>query len=149
MIFETELIFDKLFRTNTELNELINVHNFQRNFISQFIKLFFLTMKHFHDDWIQEWCDTNGWTDLIRERYNGYWAFPPNAVMPEPIPRKVLQIIKDKKGLSNDEQLWLASAGLLSIIAIALCFLIANPMPIVLAFAFDAITVAQLEVEGI
>ena len=106
-------------------------------------------MKHFHDDWIQEWCDTNGWTDLIRERYNSYWAFPPNAVMPEPIPSKVLRVIKDKKGLSNDEQLWLASAAALSIIATFLCFLLANPMPIVLAFAFDAITVARLEVEGI
>ena len=106
-------------------------------------------MKHFHDDWIQEWCDTNGWTDLFRERYNSYWAFPPNAVMPEPIPNKVLQVIKDTKGLTNDEQFWLASATVLSIIAIVLCFLISNPMPIVLAFAFDAITVAKLEVEGI
>jgi len=106
-------------------------------------------MKHFHDDWIQEWCDTNGWTDLIRERYNNYWAFPPNAVMPEPIPHNVLQVIKDKKGFSNDEQLWLTGAMLLSLAAIVLCFLMGNPMPMVLAFAFDAITVAKLEVEGI
>lgn len=106
-------------------------------------------MKHFHDDWIQEWCDNHGWTDLIRERYNNYWAFPPNAVMPEPIPSKVLRVIKDKKGLSNDEQLWLASATILSIMATILCFFLINPMPIVLAFAFDAITVARLEVEGI
>ena len=56
---------------------------------------------------------------------------------------------KDKKGFSNDEQLWLSGSMLLSLAAIVLCFLICNPMPIVLAFAFDAITVAKLEVEGI
>ncbi|ELS03758.1 hypothetical protein Xen7305DRAFT_00034820 [Xenococcus sp. PCC 7305] len=106
-------------------------------------------MKHFHDDWIQEWCDNNGWTDLIRERYNNYWAFPPHAVMPEPIPRNVLQVIKDQKGFSSDEQLWLTCATVFSIVAIVLCFLMANPMPAVFAFAFDAITVAKLEVEGI
>ena len=106
-------------------------------------------MNHFQDAWIQEWCDNNGWTDLFKERYNHYWAFPPNAVMPEPIPHKVLRIIKTEKGFSYNEQLWLASATAFSAIAIILCYFFANPMPIVLAFAFDAITVAQLEVEDI
>ena len=106
-------------------------------------------MNHFKDTWIQEWCDTNGWTDLFRERYNSYWAFPPNAVMPEPIPHKVLRTIKAEKGLSSDEQLWLSVAMAFSTIAIALCYFLHNPMPVVLAFAFDAITVAKLEVEGI
>lgn len=106
-------------------------------------------MNHFQDSWIQEWCDNNGWTDLFKERYNNYWAFPPNAVIPEPIPYKVLSVIKSEKGMSSDEQFWLITAFLVSAIAVMLCYLIANPMPIVLAFAFDAITVAQLEVEEI
>ena len=106
-------------------------------------------MNHFQDSWIQEWCDNNGWTDLFRERYNHYWAFPPNAVMPEPIPYKVLRIIKTEKGLSSSEQLWVSIATVFSAIAILLSCLLVNPMPVVLAFAFDAITVAQLEVEDI
>lgn len=106
-------------------------------------------MNHFQDAWIQEWCDLNGWTDLFRERYNSYWAFPPSAVMPEPIPCKVLRTIKAEKGLSGEEQLWLSIATVLSFFAIVLCYFVHNPMPIVLAFAFDAITVAQLEVEDI
>ncbi|BAU64188.1 hypothetical protein STA3757_15590 [Stanieria sp. NIES-3757] len=106
-------------------------------------------MKHFHDDWIQEWCDQNGWTDLFRERCNHYWAFPPGAVMPEPIPNKVLRLIKAEKGLSSDEQIWLTTAVVISAIALISTYLFMSPMPIVLAFAFDAITVGQLEVEGI
>ncbi|HHP7229609.1 MAG TPA: hypothetical protein ACFCUY_01970 [Xenococcaceae cyanobacterium] len=104
-------------------------------------------MRHFHDVWVQEWCDKNGWTDLFRERYNHYWAFPPNAVMPEPIPQKVLRIIKAEKGFTVDEQFWLTMAAVLSITAVLLGYFLGNPMPIVLAFAFDAVTVAQLEVE--
>ncbi len=106
-------------------------------------------MRHFHDVWIQEWCDNNGWTDLFRERYNHYWAFPPNAVMPEPIPQPVLKTIKAEKGLTKDEQRLLTVAAVLSVTAVILCSVLGNPMPIVLAFAFDAITVAQLEVEDI
>ena len=48
------------------------------------------------------------WTDLVRERYNSYWAFPPNCVMPEPIPQKVMRLIKNEKGLSKSEQKLLA-----------------------------------------
>ncbi len=106
-------------------------------------------MKHFQDAWIQEWCDSNGWTDLVRERYNHYWAFPPNAVMPEPIPGGVMRIIKQEKGLSSDEQVLIAIAISLSLVSAVLTYFLANPMPVVLAFAFDAITVAQLEVEDI
>ena len=106
-------------------------------------------MNHFHDAWIQEWCESNGWTDLFKERYNHYWAFPPNAVMPEPIPQKVLRVIKSEKGFSSDERLLLTFAGLITVTAVVLCYFLLNPMPVVLAFAFDAITVAQLEVEDI
>lgn len=104
-------------------------------------------MQHFQDEWIQEWCDSNGWTDLFQERYNHYWAFPPNGVMPEPIPQKVMRLIKSEKGLTTIEQRWLVSAALVSVIALAAtCFLI-TPMPLMFAFAFDAVTFARMECE--
>lgn len=104
-------------------------------------------MRHFQDEWIQEWCENNGWTELFRERYNFYWAFPPGAVMPEPIPQKTLRSIKVEKGLSGEEKIWLIAGVTASVMAAVLTFLMASPMPLVLAFAFDAIVAAQLEVE--
>jgi hypothetical protein len=106
-----------------------------------------MAMRHFHDEWIQEWCDNNGWTDLFQERYNNYWAFPPNAVMPEPIPQKVLRLIKSEKGFSSNEQFWLLAVALISTIAIVFSYYLMCPMPVMLAFAFDAITFARMECE--
>jgi hypothetical protein len=104
-------------------------------------------MKHFHDEWIQQWCDDNGWTDLFQERYNHYWAFPPGAVMPEPIPQKVMRAIKVQKGFTTNEQWWLIAVALISASAIISSFFLVSPMPVILAFAFDAITFARLEWE--
>ena len=102
-------------------------------------------MQHFHDEWIQEWCDRHGWTDLFRERYNHYWAFPPNCVMPEPIPQKVMRLIKSEKGMSNNEQQWLLFAAIISVLALfASCFWL-SPMPLMFAFGFDAITFARMD----
>ena len=106
-------------------------------------------MKHFCDDWIREWCDDHGWTDLFIERCNNYWAFPPGAVMPEPIPVEALRVIKMTKGLCSEEKAWLLWAIMLSMVAVLSSYLLKTPMPIVFAFAFDAITAAQLEVEEI
>jgi hypothetical protein len=106
-------------------------------------------MRHFADEWIQEWCDEHGWTDLIRERYNHYWAFPPHAVMPEPIPSKTLRLIKAEKGFCFEEKLWLGIAIAVSVLAVGLTWGLRCPMPIVFAFALDAITAARLEVEDI
>ncbi len=103
-------------------------------------------MKHFCKDWLNEWCYNNNWTDLYIEGHQ-YWAFPPGAVMPEPIPPEVLRKLKAEKGLSGEEKLWSISAVLLSIIAAILSYFFKSPMPIGLAFAFDAVTVALLEVE--
>ncbi|MGA1623623.1 MAG: hypothetical protein ACO36E_12990 [Synechocystis sp.] len=106
-------------------------------------------MRHFCDAWIEEWCDAHGWTDLFMERLNHYWAFPPGAVMPEPIPGKIMRAIKLEKGLCEEEKTWLLAAIALSGCAIASALAFKNPMPIVLAFAFDAITAGRLEVEEI
>jgi len=104
-------------------------------------------MQHFHDEWIQEWCDSNGWTDLFQERYNHYWAFPPNGVMPEPIPQKVMRLIKSEKGLTAHEQRWIMSAAILSVLAFAATCFFVTPMPLMFAFAFDAVTFARMECE--
>lgn len=108
-----------------------------------------MTIEHFCDSWIKEWCDENGWTDLFRERYNHYWAFPPGAVMPEPIPSQILRTIKAQKGLCAEEKRLLWAAGVVSAIALFLTYVLRSPMPIVFTFAFDAIIAALLEVEDL
>jgi hypothetical protein len=105
-----------------------------------------MTMKHYCEEWVQDWCFENGWTDLYVERCH-YWAFPPGAVMPEPIPPRVLRLIKAQKGLSGDERFLSISAVVVTVVAAILSYLLQSPMPIVLAFAFGAVTVALLEVE--
>jgi hypothetical protein len=104
-------------------------------------------MKHYCDEWIQEWCDLNGWTDLFMERCNNYWAFPPGAVMPEPIPLGTLSFIKTQKGMSKEEKTWVTTSIVFTLTALILSCWTISPMPIVFAFAFDAFIVAQLEVD--
>ncbi|MEB3182383.1 MAG: hypothetical protein VKL59_25610 [Nostocaceae cyanobacterium] len=104
-------------------------------------------MKHYCDQWIEEWCQDNGWTDLYVERHNTYWAFPPGAVMPEPIPPTVLRVIKTKKGWSLQERWWSLTAVVGTVISAILTYWLKCPMPLVFAFAFNAVTVAQMEVE--
>ncbi|MDJ0717423.1 MAG: hypothetical protein QNJ54_24930 [Prochloraceae cyanobacterium] len=103
-------------------------------------------MKHFCDTWIQEWCEENGWTDLFIERYM-YWAFPPGAVIPEPIPPKTLRAIKAQKGFSDQERLWSIAAVSVTIIAAILSYLLMSPMPLVLDFIFVTFVVVQFEIE--
>ena len=67
--------------------------------------------------------------------------------MPEPIPQKVMRLIKMEKGLSSNEQSWLIAATVVSAIAIISSYLLMCPMPIVLAFGFDAFTFANMECE--
>ncbi|WP_460202360.1 slr1957 family protein [Scytonema sp. NUACC21] len=104
-------------------------------------------MKHYHYDWIVEWCQENGWTDVFEERANNYWAFPPGAVMPEPIPNQVLRLIKTQKGMTAQEKFWSISAVIGTIAAVISTYVLKCPMPLVLAFAFDAVTAARLEIE--
>jgi hypothetical protein len=112
-----------------------------------FLKIYFvLKMKHYHDEWIQEWCQENGWTDLFTER-SLYWAFPPGAVMPEPIPVKVLKLIKEQKGLCQQERVWLILAAMITVVTVVSSLLARCPVPLVLAFAFNAIAVAKIEPE--
>ncbi len=103
-------------------------------------------MKHFSEDWLTEWCQDNGWTDLFWESPD-YWAFPPNGVMPLPIPKEVLIKIKAEKGFSRDEKKWLFSTISVSLIASTLSIILSSPMPLVLAFSFCAIVFANLDLD--
>jgi hypothetical protein len=106
-------------------------------------------IQHFHEEWVSDWCQENGWTDLFMERKNNYWAFPPGAVMPEPIPAKVLRLIKSEKGMTSSERFWSISALVGTVVAVISTYVLKCPMPMILAFAFDAVTAARLEVEDI
>lgn len=103
-------------------------------------------MNKYSTQWIQDWCHENGWTDLFVERRE-YWAFPPHAVMPMPIPSQVLHAIKAEKGFSPHEKVWYGSAFAVTTMGILSSCLLACPMPLVAAFAFCAVTVAQTEDE--
>ncbi len=104
-------------------------------------------MKNFCDEWIVEWCHSHGWTEPFAERRNSYWAFPPNGVMPEPIPARALREIKQAKGMTADERFWSTSAVAVALLAVGLSYCLYSPLPLVLAFAYAAVTVARLEVE--
>ncbi|BDA39881.1 hypothetical protein [Candidatus Atelocyanobacterium thalassae] len=106
-------------------------------------------MKHFQDEWIQQWCEQNGWTDLTKESYISYWAFPPGAVMPEPIPFDILRSIKDNNGTCVEEKFWLSFAIILSVASVFFSYWLKNPVPVIFAFAFDAFISAKLEFEEI
>ncbi|MFN3926174.1 MAG: hypothetical protein ACK4QL_02385 [Pseudanabaenaceae cyanobacterium] len=104
-------------------------------------------MKHFKQEWIEEWCVLHGWTDLYVERQGNYWAFPPGAVMPEPIPVSVLRSIKAMKGMSPFEQKLTCLGFVITIAAVILSFVLHSPMPVTIAFAIVALITASLEPE--
>ncbi len=103
-------------------------------------------MNKFRFEWIQEWCESNGWSDPFCES-QGYWAFPPCAVMPLPIPNDALELIKSEKGLSPQERHWGAIAWGTTVLAAASGYYLASPMPLIAAFAFCAFVVAAMDNE--
>jgi hypothetical protein len=94
--------------------------------------------------WVKEWCDENGWTDLFIERYH-YWAFPPGAVMPVPVPTPVLEAIRSQRGWTLGERIWISAAIGFTIAGASLGYLTSSPMPFIGAFAFCAVVVGLLE----
>ena len=103
-------------------------------------------MNHYSATWIEEWCQDNGWTDWFME-CSRYWAFPPNAVMPVPIPNQVLKAIKAQKGLCFEEKAWCLAAVFSAIAGGLGTYFFSSPMPLLAAFAFCAVTVARMEDE--
>ncbi|NJR65348.1 MAG: hypothetical protein HC772_08595 [Leptolyngbyaceae cyanobacterium CRU_2_3] len=105
-------------------------------------------MNHYCLTWIENWCAENGWSEPFAQRRNEYWAFPPNGVMPLPIPTPALQMMKQEYGLTAAEKGWCFAAIASTIAAIASTCLLDCPMPLVAAFAFCAVVVAGLETEA-
>ena len=103
-------------------------------------------MKRYPKQWIQAWCQEQGWTDLFLERYR-YWAFPPGAVLPQPIPMTVLQEIKLRQGLSPLEKACYGLAMGITLASGLAAYYLNSPMPLVLAFTACALVVAFLEDE--
>ena len=69
--------------------------------------------------------------------------------MPEPIPAQTLRLIKQKNGFCVEEKVWLMAMGGISLLGTIFSFWFKCPIPIVFAFAFDAIAVAKLEVDEV
>jgi hypothetical protein len=101
-------------------------------------------MKKYPQAWVQDWCDHNGWTELFIERYH-YWAFPPGAVMPQPIPLNILESIRKAKGDNPSERsAYLTCLGLTMMGVGGTCYWDC-PLPLVLAFTVTALVVAYWE----
>lgn len=94
--------------------------------------------------WIQEWCQENGWTDLFVER-QAFWAFPPGAVIPEPIPGDVLISLKREHGYSPIERSSFALILAIALLAGGLSLWGRSPFPLVVAFCLASLVVAWLE----
>lgn len=103
-------------------------------------------IKHFSEEWIKEWCYENGWTDLFLNRRD-YWAFPPNGVMPLPIPREILLDIKAEKGFSDQEKVWVSATLIVSFLGVIFSYVLNSPMPLVFAFAFCAMVVGNFDID--
>uniref|UniRef100_B8HUG5 Uncharacterized protein n=1 Tax=Cyanothece sp. (strain PCC 7425 / ATCC 29141) TaxID=395961 RepID=B8HUG5_CYAP4 len=90
------------------------------------------------------WCEANGWTDFFTEQYR-YWAFPPGAVMPLPLPPQALQIVSEEKILNWKERLlYTATVVCTGVTAGTTCWL-RSPLPLTFAFVFCAIAVVLVE----
>ncbi|MBW4661447.1 MAG: hypothetical protein KME15_22475 [Drouetiella hepatica Uher 2000/2452] len=104
-------------------------------------------MNHYCLTWIENWCFENGWSEPFAERRNEFWAFPPNGVMPVPIPAQVLHHLKQENGLTTHEKVGYLTAIGASVVAIVSTYLLDCPMPLVAAFSICAVIVAGLETE--
>jgi hypothetical protein len=98
--------------------------------------------------YIQQWCQEHGWTDLFVEQRQ-FWAFPPGSVLPVPVPTRALE------GFYNEREMT-PQVGLLNLcsIGVALCAILLtvitlSPVPLLAAFGCCAIAVALLEEERI
>lgn len=96
--------------------------------------------------WIQDWCQENGWTDLFVERQS-FWAFPPGAVIPEPIPGNVLVDLKRVHGYSPIERNSFALIMAIALLAGGSSFWTHSPFPLVVAFCLASLVVAWLETD--
>lgn len=98
----------------------------------------------YHPQWITDWCEEHGWTDVFVE-CRQFWAFPPGAVLPQPIPLDVLIAIKKDQGMSPLE--WQSCSVLLGLLllAIAIAWHWTTPLPLLSLFGLMTGWVAWLD----
>lgn len=94
--------------------------------------------------YIQQWCHEHGWTDLFVEQRQ-FWAFPPGAVLPMPVPVHALEGYYSSREASGAVKLVSLFAIGVALGAILLTMVTFSPIPLILAFCFCAISVAVLE----
>ncbi|MEO0375027.1 MAG: hypothetical protein AAF329_10465 [Cyanobacteria bacterium P01_A01_bin.17] len=88
------------------------------------------------------WCQEHGWTDLFVDHYQ-YWAFPPGAVMPLPVPTDVFEDFQGSRSRTAKSFYGLILA--VSAIAAVCSWLQQSPMPLVFAFCISAMAVGLLD----
>ncbi|MBW4551378.1 MAG: hypothetical protein KME35_09750 [Aphanocapsa sp. GSE-SYN-MK-11-07L] len=101
-------------------------------------------MLRYSQEFAKAWCQEQGWTDFFIEQYR-YWAFPPGAVMPLPLPNQALQLVPVQKVLSRQEKLvYGASIACILIVAMT-AYWLKSPMPLTFGFVFCAIAIVLVE----
>ena len=103
-------------------------------------------MKRLADTWIDRWCQEQGWTEWVVSE-GTYWAFPPHAVMPVPIPTEVLQELKATHGLSPQERWSVGIVIVSTLIALFGSWYSQCPLPLVGAFTLGALLTAAMDDE--
>lgn len=74
-----------------------------------------------------------------------YWAFPPQAVMPVPIPEEALRQLKTTHGLSPQERWVVGLLGISGLAAVLGTWYSHCPLPLVGAFILGALLTAAWE----
>ena len=98
--------------------------------------------------YIQQWCQEHGWTDLFVEQRQ-FWAFPPGAVIPVPVPIQALEGFYAEQEMTPQVGLLNLSSIGAALSAVFLTVLTLSPIPLLAAFGCCAIAVALLEEEYI
>jgi hypothetical protein len=101
-------------------------------------------MLKYSQDVAMDWCQENGWTDFFIEQYR-YWAFPPGAVMPLPLPSDALHLVHKEKILTLPERILYGATLFFTVTTALLTYWLHSPMPIALGFIGCAVAVALLE----
>jgi hypothetical protein len=94
--------------------------------------------------YIQQWCQEHGWTDLFVEQRQ-FWAFPPGSVLPVPVPTHALEGFYRTYEMSPQVGLLNLSSITITLVAVLLTVVTLSPVPLLIAFGYCAIAVALLE----
>jgi hypothetical protein len=94
-------------------------------------------------DYLQRWCQEHGWTDLFVDQCQ-FWAFPPGAVLPLPIPAYAFEGFQVG---SPSRRSWIFNGVAIActVAGIVLTAFTFSPMPLLIAFAVSVTAVALVD----